>query len=66
MYTLKLTNGKTVSKEEYIHAKFMDLKESYPDLTEKTVAEQVEKILANDKDLSVIGKFCEDDIDFQV
>ena len=51
-----------ISKKKYIKAKTKDLKEfGYPDLTQKHVAEQLEKVLKGQK-LTVIGKFIEGDI----
>jgi hypothetical protein len=51
-------------KLDYISLKTKDLIEfGYSQLTEQEVFEQVEKILNGDKDLSVIGLFCEDDLD---
>ena len=51
------------SKMHYIEAKTKDLIEfGYTKLTEEEVEEQVNKIIAGDKDLSVIGLFCKDDI----
>ncbi len=61
MDTIKLSNGKTVSKQDYITAKTKDLKKSYTSLTEKTVSEQLDKILKGEP-LTVIGMFMEDDI----
>lgn len=61
--TIKLANGKVVSKEAYIVAKTKDLIEfGYTDLTNKTVEEQLEKVLKGEE-LSIIGKFIEGDIE---
>lgn len=63
METIKLKSGITVSKSDYITLKTKDLIEfGYSNLTEEKVSIQVEKILKKDKDLSVIGLFCKDDI----
>jgi hypothetical protein len=63
MQEIKLSNGTTVLKSNYVKLKTKDLIEfGYTSLTEKEVEEQVEKILANDGDLSVIGLFCKDDL----
>ena len=55
-----------VLKSKYVKLKTKDLIEfGYTSLTEKEVEEQVEKILAKDSDLSVIGMFCKDDLDVE-
>lgn len=55
-----------VLKSDYIRLKTKDLVDfGYTSLTEKEVEEQVEKILAKDNDLSVIGMFCKDDLDVE-
>ena len=52
-----------VDKQEYIEAKTKQLQDfGYPGLTENEVREQLAKILAKDKKLSVIGMFMEDEI----
>lgn len=62
MEVLKLSNGMEISKRKYVELKTKDLIEfGYSTLTEKEVEEQVDKIL-NKQELSVIGRFCEDDI----
>lgn len=64
MNEIKLTNGNTVLKTDYIRLKTKDLIEfGYTSLTENDVAVQVEKILKGDTDLSVIGMFCKGDLD---
>ena len=64
MDTIKLSEGKgEVSKQRYINAKLKVLREfGYTDLEEKTVSEQLEKVI-NGEELNVIGMFIEDDID---
>ena len=63
MKEIKLSNGDLVLKENYIKLKTKDLIEfGYTNLTENEVSEQLEKILNNETDLSVIGMFCKDDI----
>ncbi len=59
--TLTLADGRTVLMQDYITAKTKDLRESYADLTEEDVAEQLEYIM-NGEALSVIGYFMKDDI----
>ena len=66
MEEIKLQNGETVLKSNYIKLKTKDLIEfGYTSLTEKEVGEQVEKILAKSDDLSVIGLFCKSDLDVE-
>jgi hypothetical protein len=66
MEEVKLSNGMMVLKSNYIKLKTKDLKEfGYTNLTENEVAEQVEKILKKEDDLSVIGMFCKDDFDVE-
>jgi hypothetical protein len=61
--TIRLKTGGIVLKKDYIEAKTKDLKEfGYSKLTTEEVAGQVEKILDNDKDLTVIGLFIADDL----
>ena len=58
-----LSNGNVVLKSNYIKMKTLDLISfGYSTLIEKDVAEQVEKIINNETDLSVIGMFCKDDL----
>lgn len=53
----------SVTKEQYIKAKTKDLKNfGYESLTEKEVGDQLSKVLASDKNLSIIGMFIEKDI----
>lgn len=55
MEEIKLSNGMSVLKSNYIKLKTKDLIEfGYTKLTEKEVAEQVEKIIKKENDLSVI------------
>lgn len=62
MSLITLTDGRVVSKKDYIQAKTKDLVEfGYTNLTEDEVAVQVEHILAKEE-ISVIGHFCKDDI----
>ena len=66
MQEIKLSNGMNVLKSNYVKLKTKDLIEfGYTSLTEKEVEVQVEKILAKDNDLSVIGMFCKDDLDVE-
>lgn len=52
-----------VAKTDYIKAKTKDLIEfGYTTLTEQDVADQLEKILTHDKELSIIGAFMKDEI----
>jgi hypothetical protein len=61
--TVKLRNVGIVLKSSYIDAKTKDLKEyGYTNITNEEVGEQLEKVL-NGEELSVIGKFIEDDIE---
>lgn len=63
MEEITLSNGMNVLKSNYIKLKTKDLIDfGYLNLTEQEVAEQVEKILNNDSNLTVIGAFCEGDI----
>lgn len=63
METIRLKDGRIVGKKDYIKAKTKDLKEfGYYELTENEVSCQVDKILKGGN-LSVIGKFMEDDIE---
>ena len=60
---IKLFNGMSVLKSNYIKLKTKDLIEfGYTSLTENEVALEVDKILQNKSDLTVIGMFCKDDI----
>ncbi len=60
---ITLSNGNKVLKSNYIRLKTKDLIEfGYSSLKESEVAEQLEKILNKEDDLSVIGMFCKDDI----
>lgn len=62
MEEVKLSNGMMVLKSNYIKLKTKDLKEfGYESITENEVAEQVEKILKKEDNLSVIGMFCKGD-----
>lgn len=62
MEKIVLTDGRTVSKKDYIEAKTKDLIEfGYTSLTEKEVEEQVEKVLQKGE-LTIIGHFCKGDI----
>jgi hypothetical protein len=66
MEEVKLSNGIMVLKSNFIKLKTKDLKEfGYTSLTENEVAEQVEKILKKEDDLSVIGMLCKDDFDVE-
>jgi hypothetical protein len=66
MEEVKLSNGIIVLKSNYIKLKTKDLKEfGYTSLTENEVAQQVEKILKKENDLSIIGMFCKDDFDVE-
>jgi hypothetical protein len=59
---IPLKNGRAYLKKEYISAKTKELQEfGYTDLTEKTVAEQLEKMLKKEK-LNVIGMLIEKDL----
>lgn len=62
MKTIELSNGKIVLRKDYISAKIKDLQDfGYPNLTEKDITEQLEKILKKEE-LSVVGMFMQDDI----
>lgn len=64
MTEIKLSNGMKVLKSNYVKLKTKDLIGfGYAKLTEEEVSEQVDKIIKGDKDLSVIGMFCKDDLD---
>jgi hypothetical protein len=64
MTEIKLSNGMSVLKSNYVKLKTKDLIVfGYAKLTEEEVSEQVDKIVKGDKDLSVIGMFCKDDLD---
>lgn len=59
-----MSNGMNILKSNYVKLKTKDLIEfGYSSLTENEVSEQVDKIVKGDKDLSVIGMFCKDDLD---
>lgn len=61
--TIKLKDGRTVLKSDYIKARTGDLINfGYAGLTESEVECEVNKILKGDTDLTVIGMICEDDI----
>lgn len=61
---LKLNDGRFVYKDDYISVKTKDLIEfGYSTLTEKEVEIQVDKILAKEIDLSIIGMLCQDDLE---
>lgn len=65
METIKLNDGRVVSKSDYIKAKTKDLIEfGYSSLTEEVLSEQLDKILSNapESELNVIGLFCKSDI----
>ena len=63
MPELTLQNGMKVSKAMYVKLKTKDLIAfGYTSLTEKEVAAQVDKIVKGEKELSVIGMFCKDDL----
>jgi hypothetical protein len=58
-----LQDGRRVLVDDYITAKFMDLSESYNDLTRQEVKDQFEKIRNLGK-LNVIGMFMKDEFKF--
>jgi hypothetical protein len=61
--TIILSNGMTVLKSNYVKLKTKDLIGfGYTKLTEQEVLEQVNKILAKDSKLTVIGMMCQDDL----
>jgi hypothetical protein len=63
MKYLVLDNDRVVLKSAYVEAKTKDLIEfGYGSLTEVELSEQVDKILLGDSDLTIIGRFCESDI----
>ena len=63
MEEMKLSNGSKVLKSNYVKLKTKDLIEfGYVKLTEKEVSDQVDKIMKGDKNLSIIGMFCKDDL----
>lgn len=63
MEEIKLSNGDTVLKSDYVRLKTKDLIEwGYTKLTEQDVLEQVNMILNGYPNLSVIGHFCKDDL----
>lgn len=54
---------RTVARKDYVTAKTKQLREfGYEDLSESHVSEQLDKILADDNDLTVIGMFMKDEI----
>ena len=60
---IKLSNGMNVLKSNYIKLKTKDLIEfGYTSLTENEVEGQLEKILAKNNNLSIIGMFLKDDL----
>ena len=61
MEEITLVNGKVVSKKYYIKLKTRDLIDFGYNLQQSEVAEQLEKVLNNDK-LNVIGMFIKADI----
>ena len=61
MEEITLVNGKVVSKKDYIKLKTRDLIDFGYNLKQSEVAEQLEKVLNNDK-LNVIGMFIKADI----
>ncbi len=64
MTTIKLKDGRVVSKSRYVEVKTDALVEfGYRSLTKEIVFEQLEKVLIGDTDLTVIGLFIADDID---
>ena len=47
----------------YVSRKTKDLRQfGYNDLTEEHVKDQLEKVLSNESELTIIGKFIQDDI----
>lgn len=65
METIKLADGRTVSKNDYIEAKTAQLIEfGYPTLTKDEVSNQLEKLIHGES-LTVIGKMMEGDIHSQ-
>jgi hypothetical protein len=63
MKEIRLSNGMSILKSNYVKLKTKDLIDfGYTSLSEKEVEDQVEKILAGDTDLSVIGMFCIEDL----
>lgn len=63
METIKLKDGRTVSKQDYIRAKTNDLIEyGYNSLTESDVSEQLDFALAGQK-LDIIGIFIQSDLE---
>ena len=66
MEMITLKNGKTVYKKDYVRLKTKDLINfGYTSLKESEVAEQVDKILKNEQELTVIGMFIIDDFDLK-
>lgn len=63
METIELIDGRTVYKKDYIEAKTLDLIDfGYASLMTKDVEEQLDKVLNNESNLSVIGHFISKDI----
>lgn len=61
---LKLSDGRTVLKSDYIKAKTKDLQEfGYSDLTESDLEKSLNMILSNSNELDVIAHFIKDDLD---
>jgi hypothetical protein len=61
---ITLSDGRVVSKKDYIKAKTLDLIEfGYSGLTEKEVEEQLNKVLKRKEHLSIVGMMIEDDIE---
>lgn len=54
---------RTVARKDYVTAKTKQLREfGYEDLSEADVSEQLDKVLANDSKLTVIGIFMKDEV----
>ncbi len=67
MEEIKLFNGDMILKSNYIKLKTAHLIEGgYNGITEDEISQQLEKVITNDPDLSIIGRLCKIDLDINV